>query len=138
MIKRLVLSLALIIICGVLTSCAVGMVDLDFVDIHPMRTPPEDSVVEQPPIAADPLAAEPMVTPDMPSHGDDPNGDDAPPLTLDWEYDPNRPAVALTFDDGPSSSVTPTIIDVLKENNARATFFVLGEMAIKAPGKSKR
>ena len=34
--------------------------------------------------------------------------------------------VYLTFDDGPSNSVTPLILDVLKERNIKATFFVLG------------
>jgi peptidoglycan/xylan/chitin deacetylase (PgdA/CDA1 family) len=32
--------------------------------------------------------------------------------------------ICLTFDDGPSS-VTPEVLDVLKENNIKATFFIL-------------
>lgn len=40
--------------------------------------------------------------------------------------DPSKPMIALTFDDGPNPSVTNKILDILKENNARATFFVLG------------
>ena len=32
----------------------------------------------------------------------------------------------LTFDDGPSNSVTPLILQVLKEKNVKATFFTLG------------
>jgi len=39
--------------------------------------------------------------------------------------DPNKPMVALTFDDGPSKH-TAEILKVLKENNSVATFFVLG------------
>lgn len=35
--------------------------------------------------------------------------------------------VALTIDDGPHPTVTPEILDVLQENGARATFFVIGE-----------
>lgn len=38
---------------------------------------------------------------------------------------PNRPMLALTFDDGPSEK-TPRLLDILKANNARATFFVVG------------
>jgi len=34
--------------------------------------------------------------------------------------------VALTFDDGPSESVTPQILEILKEYDASATFFMLG------------
>ena len=32
----------------------------------------------------------------------------------------------LTFDDGPSNTVTPLILDLLKKENIKATFFVLG------------
>lgn len=35
--------------------------------------------------------------------------------------------IALTFDDGPWDSSTAAILDVLKENNAKATFFTVGE-----------
>jgi peptidoglycan/xylan/chitin deacetylase (PgdA/CDA1 family) len=35
----------------------------------------------------------------------------------------------LTFDDGPSTTVTPRILDVLKQYNVKATFFVIGKMA---------
>ena len=42
---------------------------------------------------------------------------------------PRSKAVALTFDDGPSTSFTNSILDVLEEYNAHATFFVLGERA---------
>ncbi len=34
--------------------------------------------------------------------------------------------VYLTFDDGPSDRVTPKILDVLKEENVKATFFIVG------------
>ncbi|MCL1912653.1 MAG: polysaccharide deacetylase family protein [Eubacteriaceae bacterium] len=40
-------------------------------------------------------------------------------------FDPNKPMVALTFDDGPSQ-VTPKILELLKKYNSRATFFVVG------------
>lgn len=40
--------------------------------------------------------------------------------------DPDKPMVALTFDDGPIPGITDQILDILEENNARATFFVLG------------
>lgn len=34
----------------------------------------------------------------------------------------------LTFDDGPSTTVTPKILDILDDYNVKATFFVLGKM----------
>ena len=33
--------------------------------------------------------------------------------------------IYLTFDDGPSSNITPKILDILKEENIKATFFVI-------------
>lgn len=42
-----------------------------------------------------------------------------------WHGDRNRPALALTFDDGPSES-TPAILEILAEHNAKATFFMCG------------
>jgi peptidoglycan/xylan/chitin deacetylase (PgdA/CDA1 family) len=37
--------------------------------------------------------------------------------------------VSLTIDDGPHAEVTPRILDVLREHDARATFFLIGERA---------
>ena len=34
-------------------------------------------------------------------------------------------AIYLTFDDGPTTSITPKILDILKEKNVKATFFIL-------------
>lgn len=41
-------------------------------------------------------------------------------------YKSDEKQVYLTFDDGPSKDITPQILDVLKENDVKATFFVLG------------
>ncbi|MGN9165383.1 polysaccharide deacetylase family protein [Tissierellaceae bacterium HCP3S3_D8] len=41
----------------------------------------------------------------------------------------NRKIAYLTFDDGPSSKITPEILDILGEYNVKATFFVVGNMA---------
>ena len=46
--------------------------------------------------------------------------------------DPNKPMVALTFDDGPNK-YTEQLLDALKEYNCSATFFVLGSMVEKFP-----
>jgi|GEM_PF-995589 len=45
--------------------------------------------------------------------------------------------VYLTFDDGPSKT-TPHVLDVLKENNVNATFFVIGTAASANPEMVKR
>ena len=44
----------------------------------------------------------------------------------------------LTFDDGPSQAVTPLILDLLKQENIKATFFVLGSCVDKNPDLLKR
>ncbi len=42
--------------------------------------------------------------------------------------DPDAKVIYLTFDDGPWVPYTQQILDVLKKNDATATFFVVGEM----------
>jgi len=46
--------------------------------------------------------------------------------------------VALTFDDGPDPRWTPKILQILKEKNAPATFFVIGENMENYPDLVKR
>lgn len=43
------------------------------------------------------------------------------------EIDPDKPMVALTYDDGPYAPVTGRILEALKAVNGRATFFVVGD-----------
>lgn len=53
-------------------------------------------------------------------------------------YKGDEKVAYLTFDDGPSQTVTPLILDLLKKENIKATFFVLG-MRVKAnPSLVKR
>jgi peptidoglycan-N-acetylglucosamine deacetylase len=47
--------------------------------------------------------------------------------TILWHGNKDLPEIALTFDDGPSSQYTPKILDILKDNDVKATFFVLGK-----------
>ena len=46
--------------------------------------------------------------------------------------------VALTFDDGPDPIDSPAVLDILKEKEVRATFFVLGQAAQSNPFLLKR
>ena len=46
--------------------------------------------------------------------------------------------VYLTFDDGPTKAVTPFILDLLKQYNIKATFFVLGQNVKHNPDLVKR
>ena len=57
----------------------------------------------------------------------------------DGSYDPSqvRPMLALTFDDGPGQ-YTDELLDCLEENNAHATFFMLGQNDAQYPDAPKR
>lgn len=46
--------------------------------------------------------------------------------------------VFLTFDDGPTTQVTPFILDLLKKEKIKANFFVLGSMVNRNPDLVKR
>ncbi len=46
---------------------------------------------------------------------------------------PESDAVALTFDDGPSPSSTPLLLELLKKHRLPATFFVIGDKAAAYP-----
>ena len=43
------------------------------------------------------------------------------------------PYIAMTFDDGPSATLTPKLLDLLAAHHIKATFFVLGEMVAEHP-----
>jgi peptidoglycan-N-acetylglucosamine deacetylase len=45
----------------------------------------------------------------------------------------HRPVVALSFDDGPHATFTPQILEILQRHDAKATFFLIGERAVRHP-----
>ncbi|TVP80528.1 MAG: polysaccharide deacetylase family protein [Puniceicoccaceae bacterium] len=45
----------------------------------------------------------------------------------------DQKVVALTFDDGPDPEFTPKLLEILRTNQARATFFVVGKRAEEHP-----
>ncbi|HWI61685.1 MAG TPA: polysaccharide deacetylase family protein [Symbiobacteriaceae bacterium] len=50
----------------------------------------------------------------------------------------NRPWVALTFDDGPDTTYTPQILDILERAGAPASFYVMGNRAERLPEVTQR
>jgi len=50
----------------------------------------------------------------------------------------DKKRIFLTFDDGPTKSVTPYILNLLKEENVKANFFVLGMRVEQNPDLVKR
>ena len=54
------------------------------------------------------------------------------------QYGSTKKEVAITFDDGPDPRWTPKLLDVLKQKNVKATFFVIGDQAQENLGLLKR
>ncbi|EFM10076.1 polysaccharide deacetylase [Paenibacillus curdlanolyticus YK9] len=55
-----------------------------------------------------------------------------------WEVPTDRPMIALTFDDGPNPKQTNEILDVLKQYEAKCTFFVVGKRVEAYPDVARR
>lgn len=56
------------------------------------------------------------------------SGEEVPAVdkVLDYEIDPAKPMIALTFDDGPNTTTTDQILDLLQKYQVRASFFLIG------------
>jgi peptidoglycan/xylan/chitin deacetylase (PgdA/CDA1 family) len=50
-----------------------------------------------------------------------------------WRLGKNERVVYLTFDDGPIPEITPWVLEILREEAVRATFFCVGENVTKYP-----
>ena len=50
----------------------------------------------------------------------------------------DQPYIAMTFDDGPSSANTPRLLEILKQRNIKATFFLIGQNAASNPDLVRR
>src|ERR1700743_945616 len=52
---------------------------------------------------------------------------------LIWNKSRTNHCIYLTFDDGPIPIVTPYVLNILKQYNAKATFFCIGDNVSKHP-----
>ncbi len=50
-----------------------------------------------------------------------------------WRIPTEKQEVFLTFDDGPTPIITEKVLDILKQNDAKATFFCIGKNAQNHP-----
>jgi peptidoglycan-N-acetylglucosamine deacetylase len=55
-----------------------------------------------------------------------------------WHCGSEGCSVALSFDDGPDPQYTPCVLDILRENGIRATFFLVGERVLQYPELRRR
>jgi peptidoglycan-N-acetylglucosamine deacetylase len=51
---------------------------------------------------------------------------------------PNQKVIALTFDDGPEPKNTGKVLDILRQNHIKATFFMVGQMVQTYPQLAKK
>ena len=51
--------------------------------------------------------------------------------SMEWEKKDGN--IRLTFDDGPHPTITPWVVDILNKYNIKATFFCVGDNAVKHP-----
>lgn len=80
------------------------------VPVSPVPEKPEVTVAPEVPAVANPTRLKPL-------------GKRVCQVPMKGKY------VALTFDDGPHSSLTPKALDILKKHGAKGTFFMLGQNA---------
>jgi len=99
-----------------------------------------EKVTENPTPSAEPET----VTPEEPPEDEKPSETQTEDAKLYTTYpvdiskiDPEKPIVALSFDDGPSSN-TDTILETLAEYGAHATFFMVGENIDMYPERVKK
>lgn len=45
---------------------------------------------------------------------------------IQYEIDPSKPIIALTFDDGPNTTTTNEVLDLLEKYRVKASFFLIG------------
>ncbi len=55
-----------------------------------------------------------------------------------WNVKNSKNEIYITFDDGPDPEITPKVLDILKQFNAKATFFCVGENVKKYPEAFKQ
>ena len=82
-------------------------------------------------IAAHELRAEPKVTTQT-AGNNTPKSAAEPRITFNSVY-VDGPYIAMTFDDGPSATLTPKLLDLLATHHIKATFFVIGENVAEHP-----
>ncbi|MDT8902397.1 polysaccharide deacetylase family protein [Anaeroselena agilis] len=121
-------------------TCVINLVGL-YIFVYGMAFtaayPGPPGAAEAAPAAAQPVAARPAVPVSAPA---------APPPvpapqpraatsagTIYWHGPADKRQVAITFDDGPHPEYTPQILAILDRHHAKATFFMVGEMARRYP-----
>jgi len=86
--------------------------------------------------AEDAPAASPSPSPSPESSPEAPSG--APKPATWFSVNVDGPYIAMTFDDGPSPETTPRLLEILRQRNIKATFFMIGQNAQANPAIVQR
>lgn len=92
----------------------------------------------QTPPPATPLAPSERSVTGQPSSTPDPAAPTASQKITYTACHVNGPYIAMTFDDGPHATLTPRLLDILKERGIKATFFLVGQNVAEYPKIAKR
>ena len=113
------IALEILIICVGLALLTVAALNSGWISTASPVPPPEtESSTAEPTTTAEPTATESETT-------------TLPPLDI-GELE-GKKLVALTFDDGPQRTQTTRLLDFLKEQDVRVTFFMIGVSVKEAP-----
>jgi peptidoglycan-N-acetylglucosamine deacetylase len=82
-------------------------------------------------VTAHALRAEPKVATQT-AGNNNPKSVTEPKITFNSVH-VDGPYIAMTFDDGPSATLTPKLLDLLAAHHIKATFFVIGENVAEHP-----
>lgn len=107
--KKFISVLSALCIAAVMTSCSDEGLQQDFV-------PPSDSEGSE-------SSGEEITEKPTEKEEEKPVED----VVLDYEIDPSKPVIALTFDDGPNTTTTNQVLDLLQKYKVKASFFLIGD-----------
>lgn len=117
---------------AVLLGVSMSSVAFAWVAGEPSHARSVQSCMHVPAIAVKPALAEPTLASIADVHAPEPE----PPLDpglVAYHGPRTGRRVAITFDDGPSPTLTPRVLEVLRLHDAHATFFLLGTQVEKFP-----
>ena len=107
------------------TSSASTAVSTDNTSSEPENSPKDETTApESTETSAPETSAETTAQPDETVSSAPEGGDTV--KRIDYELDPSKPTIAITFDDGPNATTTMEILDVLEKYQVRASFFLIG------------
>lgn len=122
-----------VISCTLLSSC--GLAVMMSSDPVPVIAPVQPAPVAKNTQYVPPTIAAPAPVNPSASLSSDISGN----TQISWSRgNPNQKYIALTFDDGPVTSNTTRLLDILKRRNIKATFYVLGNRVQNNPSLVKR